>query len=497
MKRDLLRKARDYEKENMQKSDHIRPVFHATGGIGWINDPNGFSVYKGEYHLFYQYHPYSTQWGPMHWGHMKTKDFVKWERLPIAIAPDEDYDKDGCFSGSAIELDDGRQLLMYTGVIKKSREDGSIEELQHQCIAIGDGVNYEKVPSNPVIRKESLPEGASIYDFRDPKIFKEGEDLYAVIANRAGDGAGSVLLYTGKDGMNWSFVKILDASENRYGEMWECPDFLSLNGKQLLIVSPIGMTAEGLEFHNGNGVIIFGGSYDKKTHEFNREWVQSCDYGIDFYAPQTLIAPDGRRIMIGWMQNWATINLRDEEAPIFGSMTLPRELSLRGNRVYVNPVKEIEQYRVNPVSYKTVTVKEPVTLPGIEGRVIDMTVNVKADLHASDIQSYSFFKITLAKDETHGATIVYRPIENTVTIDRTRAAKPVDTVHVRSFYVDNKGGNIKFRVLMDKDSIELFVNDGEKVATFLVYDAVAADGIEFSADKNVVIDVEKYDIIVQ
>jgi beta-fructofuranosidase len=300
-------------------------------------------------------------------------------------------------------------------------------------------------------------------------------------------------MYTSKDGISWSFVKVLDACKKRFGTMWECPDFFSLEDKQFLVVSPMDMEAEGLEFHSGHGVVIFGGSYDKKSHDFTREWVQACDYGIDFYAPQTLIAPDGRRIMIGWMRNWATTYLRPDDCPIFGAMTLPRELSVKGGRLYINPVRELEVYRTNAVAYENVMIKEPVSLEGIKGRILDMTVRVKADKS----QPYSFFKITLAKDETHGATIIYRPKENTITIDRTLAGKRFDTVQTRSFEVDNNGGAIKLRVIMDKDSVEVFVNDGERVATFLVYNELAADDIEFCADEQVSVDVEKYDIEVK
>ena len=96
-----LQKAREFEAHyGPFIPDEQRPAFHLTPTIGWMNDPNGFSFYKGECHLFYQYHPYSTEWGPMHWGHVKTRDFIRWERLPVALAPDTPYDKYGCFSGS-------------------------------------------------------------------------------------------------------------------------------------------------------------------------------------------------------------------------------------------------------------------------------------------------------------------------------------------------------------------------------------------------------------
>ena len=97
----MLQKARDFEKKYLPYTLSEQPDFHVTGGIGWINDPNGFAPYKGEYHLFFQYYPYDTKWGPMHWGHVKTRDFIHWDRLPAALAPDMDYDRDGCFSGSS------------------------------------------------------------------------------------------------------------------------------------------------------------------------------------------------------------------------------------------------------------------------------------------------------------------------------------------------------------------------------------------------------------
>ena len=112
----MLQKARDFEKKYLPYTQPDQPRFHVTGGIGWINDPNGFAPYKGEYHLFFQYYPYDTKWGPMHWGHVKTRDFIHWARLPAALAPDTEYDRNGCFSGGAVELPDGRHLLMYTGV---------------------------------------------------------------------------------------------------------------------------------------------------------------------------------------------------------------------------------------------------------------------------------------------------------------------------------------------------------------------------------------------
>lgn len=111
-------KADEYiEKNRVDRAD--KPEFHLTTPVGWLNDPNGFSIYKGKVHLFYQFHPYRTEWGPMHWGHSTSDDFIRWEELPTALAPDSDYDAFGCFSGTAIE-NDGKHVLFYTGVVEEN-----------------------------------------------------------------------------------------------------------------------------------------------------------------------------------------------------------------------------------------------------------------------------------------------------------------------------------------------------------------------------------------
>ena len=156
---------------------------HFTPVNGWINDPNGFSVFKGKVHLFYQYHPYSRDWGPMHWGHSVTEDMIRWEQLPAALAPDQEYDREGCFSGSAIEADN-KHVLVYTGVTKITLPDGREEERQNQCIAFGDGRDYVKYENNPVVTGEMLPENCSRIDFRDPKIWKEEDTYYLIVGSK-------------------------------------------------------------------------------------------------------------------------------------------------------------------------------------------------------------------------------------------------------------------------------------------------------------------------
>ena len=265
-----LRDARKYEEEMERRHGAMpRPAFHLSARIGWMNDPNGFSFYKGEYHLFYQYHPFSSYWGPMHWGHAVSPDLIHWRNLPAALAPDMDYDRDGCFSGSALVLPDGEHLLMYTGVSKETLPDGSTREVQSQCLALGDGTDYEKYAGNPVLDYRDLPENGSKFDFRDPKMWKKKDQTYRCVAGNCDDAHdGQVLLFSSPDGFCWKYEKVLAANRGRFGRMWECPDFFELDGKQVLLVSPQDMMPQGFEYHNGNGTLCLIGSYDEETDTF-------------------------------------------------------------------------------------------------------------------------------------------------------------------------------------------------------------------------------------
>ncbi len=489
----MLRRARDFENKYLPYTVSELPKFHVTGGIGWINDPNGFAPYKGEYHLFFQYYPYDTKWGPMHWGHVKTTDFIRWERLPAALAPDAEYDQDGCFSGSSVELPDGRQLLMYTGVRTVRRRNGMIESFQTQCIAVGDGVDYEKHANNPVIDASSLPEGGSVHDFRDPKIWRENDRYYAVIGNRCKDGSGTILLYESEDAVSWKYVSIVSSCHNQYGRMWECPDLFALDGKDVLLVSPQEMEAIGLEFHPGNANVCLIGSLDKRINHLVRESVQAIDYGLDFYAPQTLLTEDGRRVMIAWMQNWETSFSKVQELRFFGQMTLPRELSLKEGRLIQNPVRELEKYRGIKNEYHNVLINGETSLRSINGRYLDMTVTVRP---GNENNIYKWFRLYVAKDGEHFTFIRFRPETGTIKVDRTHSGFPHDIVNVREFPINSRNGILKLRIIMDRYSLEIFVNDGEQAASFVLYTPVEAGSISFSSDGAVLLNVEKYELCI-
>lgn len=488
-----LRDARRYEEITERKMEaEEKPGFHLAARVGWMNDPNGFSFYQGKYHLFYQYHPFNSHWGPMHWGHAVSDDLLHWEYLPAALAPDTVYDEAGCFSGSAVELADGRQLLMYTGVHKEVQEDGGVREVQAQCIAIGDGRDYEKYQGNPVLDEKDLPDGGSKYDFRDPKMWKAPDGTFrCVVGNCAPERDGQILLYSSKDGLDWKYEKILAANHGRFGKAWECPDFFELDGKQVLLTSPMDMLPQGLEYHNGNGTLCLIGTYDEIEEVFVEEQDQAIDYGIDFYAPQTLLAPDGRRIMVGWMQNWDTCNLHSPEQPWFGQMSLPRELSIVNGRLIQKPVRELEGLRGEEVRHENVTFSGLTRLDGVRGRKIDMELSIRP---LDEENMYRKFAVRFAQNDTYHTAVSFRPLESIVKIDRKFSGSRRAIIHQRRSRVGSRNGEIKLRIILDMFSVEVFVNDGEHVLSATMYTEREADGISFLVDGVATMDVVKYDL---
>ncbi len=491
-----LEKARKYEAENGSKIKG-RPGFHLTPLTGWMNDPNGFSYYGGCYHLFYQYHPYNTNWGPMHWGHAKSKDLLKWEYLPAVLAPDELHDSFGCFSGCAVTTKQGSHLLMYTGV-RKVLESNKIKEYQVQCIAVGNGVDYVKYETNPVISGETVPEDSSTTDFRDPKIFLDEDLRYScIVANRRLDakkhheGSGQILLYKSDDLYNWEFKSVLISNDNNLGRMWECPDFFKMDEKYILIVSPQDMQADGMEYVPGNGAVCLIGEYDVNAGRFTQDTHHCIDYGIDFYAPQTVLAQDGRRIMIGWMQNWDTATTYNRGHRWFGQTSLPREIFLKDNRMYQLPIREIENYRKNKVEHRDVCIKGEVKLDRVFGRETDM------EMRFTQAEG-TWIQIRFAMEGKIYSSVEYDFSKEILTIDRMYSGTRRSVLNSRStnlkpFITDGKK-SISLRIILDKYSAEIFANGGEKVMSMVVETKTSARQIGFYSDNEVRMDLVKYDL---
>ena len=456
-----------------------RPAYHLTPYIGWMNDPNGFSFYQGNYHLFYQYYPYDTIWGPMHWGHAVSTDLLHWDYLPAALAPDSPCDKDGCFSGSAAQLPDGRQLLLYTSVRREEQPDGKTRDVQTQSIAVGDGLDYVKLAQNPVLDETCLPEGFSRFDFRDPKIWQEPDGSYsAVLVGQGKTEGGAALLFHSADGFHWG----------EYGVMWECPDFFELDGKQVLMVGPMEMQARD-EFHNGHCVIALIGSYDPVNHRFVRENVQLMDEGIDFYATQTLQAPDGRRIMTAWMQAWSGISDQPHGAKWFGQTICPRELHIRDGRLIQTPIRELDAAHGARVLHENVRMEGETALEGIGGRVADLRVTI-----TPEGKECRAFTIKLAADGAHSTTLTYEPRTRRLILDRSQAGFHQDIVHLRSCTVRGQSDTLSLRILLDRNSVEVFINGGEQTMTTCIYTPPEAERITFAANGAARITVEQYSL---
>ncbi|MCI8307474.1 MAG: glycoside hydrolase family 32 protein [Lachnospiraceae bacterium] len=485
MYKDKLEQANEYIKINKIPKDEL-PVFHAAPYCGWMNDPNGFSVYQGKIHLFYQHNPYDKDWGSIHWGHCETEDFIKWKDLPAALAPDMEYDGAGCFSGSAIETKEGH-VLMYTGVMKKSVR-GFEKEYQNQCLAVGNGLTYTKSKHNPVVTGDMMPEGFNREHFRDPKIWREEDAFYMVAGNKTVEGVPQIVLFRSEDLREWQYVSVLAKDrDGRLGTMWECPDFFYIDGRYVLIASPQDMRAHE-EFHNGNNAVYFMGEYDKNKYEFDYREVCSLDDGLDFYAPQTTLAPDGRRIMIAWMQSWDS-NIRPAAQKWSCMMTLPRELRIVDGKLLQSPVREIENYFVNPVRYDNIRIEGKCILPGIKGRVLDLTVEI-AD------GGYNEFSIHFAMNEMFGTALTYYREKNMLEIDRTYSGMVRDAIGIRRVKVKGNTEKLKLRLILDKYSAEVFVNDGMQVLSTTLYTPAKAEDISFECDGAAVTTIQKYTISV-
>lgn len=481
--------ARNYEKNNANKIlPQQRPAFHFTPYIGWMNDPNGFSFYNNKYHLFYQYNPYDTKWDSMHWGHAVSSDLLHWEYLPAALAPDMEYDLNGCFSGSSIEPPNGHHLLMYTGVY---REPGKNKDFQAQCIATGNGIDYEKYDGNPVLSAVDLPKGMSFYDFRDPKIWRDVDGKYkCVVATCNKFGNGAILLYESLDAFKWTFCNVLAKNKNRFSKMWECPDFFEIEGKNILILSSQNMSADGFKHFEKCGVFCIIGEYIKSDNRFLAENKLPVDYGKDFYAPQTTVTPDGRRVMIGWLQNWSNVSdYRSDENKWFGEMSLPRELSLKDGKLFQKPISELEKYRQEKVQYKNRIISGDVSLKGVNGRIIDLELLIKP---SSEKNIYNNFTIKFACSDNSYAMLTFYPKKSFLKYKMVcQTGKKIKTDEQKCYLI-SKEIMLKLRIILDKYSAEVFINDGEQVFSSVLLNEPNADKISFSCDGEAVLDVTKY-----
>lgn len=464
-----------------------RPRYHACVPVGWANDPNGLIFFGGMAHLFCQYNPYHPDWESMHWGHFVSRDLIRWEFLPVALAPDQRYDcGGGCFSGTAIEHE-GKLLLMYTGVA---------EDVQQQCIAVSDdGVTFEKAASNPVIPASLLPEGCSGRDFRDPKVFKWEGIFYCITGVRDGEW-GNLLLFRSPDFLEWSFVGRLLSPETDgifVDGVCECPDYLEADGKELLLFCAMSYPEREGRFQNVHSSLYMTGHLDLLSGRFVPETRGELDGGFDFYAPQTMRLPNGRRVLIAWKQMWGrTIpTAKDGWA---GSFTLPRELHILDGTLFQTPVKEIEIYRCGEVSYRDILLfNERIRLAGIEGTVLELDA-------VFSLGSARRAGVVLFQGEKHETLVFYDAEAGRVVFDRSRSGADQrgseKESNVRVLPLSPEDGIVSFRIFLDVSSAEVFLNDGKGVMTGNIYADEGDTGISFFAEggEATLLSVKKYDL---
>lgn len=363
------------EKKDIVKNGKMRQRYHFMPQTGWLNDPNGLIFYKGKYHFFYQCNPYYGFWDYMHWGHAVSEDLLHWEYLSLALAPSESYDdhiRGGCFSGSAIEHD-GKLFLMYTGATKE--ENGFV---QTQCIAYSeDGIHFEKYDGNPVL---TAPEDVSPEFFRDPKVWKH-EDTYYMVCGGNCDGKGQALLYRSKDMFHWTFFNVMAASRGEWGYMWECTDFYPLGGRYVLMFSPMGA--------GDHTAMYMTGDFDYETGKFYSHVNGEIDWGFDYYAPQSFLAPDGRRIIVGWANEWEWMPQWKDWGPAYkegwcGSFNIPLEVRMMedGTLQFI-PIAELNNLRENPRKEEEFTVTEEIRKLAA-GDGVSFELKMKIDLEKTN-----------------------------------------------------------------------------------------------------------------
>ena len=439
----------------IQVTNHrYRLGYHLMAPAGWINDPNGLCYFQGYYHVFYQYHPYSATWGPMSWGHARSRDLLHWQTLPIAIKPDNWTDHDGCFSGSALIKDQGLYLL-YTGNNYYNRSNVN-EYWQNQNLAVSyDGLHFTKYLNNPVIAQPPLD---NTENFRDPKVWEYDGLYYAVIGGQSPTGLGQLLFYQTADLKHWHYLGILAQAQTAAteGYMWECPDLFRLNGQDILLISPQGIQAQTKRFLNLYQTGYFVGRLDYQQPALVHGSFQELDQGHDFYAAQTMLTPDGRRILIGWLNMWDNEMLEQADGWA-GALTLPRELVYKNEHLYQQPIAETKTLRQRILFNKSWSTKQTVTL--IQG-YSQLEINLKIDLtQVNDLN----LNIKMSDPPT--------PSHLTLQYNQTR--------HQFLLYNFNRPGvriaalsscpELKLQIFLDTSSVEIFLNDGEAVLTERYY----------------------------
>lgn len=448
-------KANEYiEKNKHSVNSKYRMGFHFMPPIGWMNDPNGLIKYKGKYHVFYQYYPYGTVWGPMHWGHAVSDDLVTFTDMDVVMAPDRE-DETGCYSGGAVinVKDSDELILMYT---KNYYKNGIRKETQARAVT-RDGVNFEK--SSVLIGSDMLPEGADVGNFRDPNpVYIDGA-YYIFVGSKTEDNQGQILVYKSDNMIDFEHFTVI-GPDTCFGSMAECPDMFRLGDKDIIIFSTINK-ADNRSGANSCKYII--GKFDTVNKRFIIDNVNELNSGQAYYAPQTLEDDNGRRISIAWMQMWGREYYLDKNGHGWnGAFTIPRELTLRDNVLYENPICELKKYHKGEIDF-------------CDGVVIPKTFDGEIKFDGSD----AVIKFANTKDDSDYFVLGFFKGKFYLSLKNSKNDGK-GMIFSSDIYIDGA----EVRIILDKCSVEVFIDGGRESITSLVfieseeYRVCVSEGIE-------------------
>ncbi|WP_409291545.1 glycoside hydrolase family 32 protein [Peribacillus sp. SCS-37] len=454
-----------------------KPGFHIHPQYGLINDPNGLAYFNGEYHVFYQWHPFGPTHGMKHWAHVKSNDLVNWERLPVALVPVEAYESHGAYSGASIEVD-GQLFLFYTGNIKY----GPVERSANQCLAIMDkDGTIRKYENNPVI--EGTPAGYTGH-VRDPKVFRKNGRYYMLLGAQRENLTGAIIVYESQNAKDWTFKGELDVQIDLEGYMWECPDYFEVDGKDVLILSPQGIEPSGHSYHNIYNVISVIGTLDIDNLTFAAESCHELEKGFDFYAPQTFADDNGVRMLFAWA-GIGEVDYPSDREGWAHCLTIPRRLEIKENRLIQKPADQLKALRANADSGSG----------NIESGAKELSSHDPAyelEVELQDIKA-SQFGLELFSTEKEGLILSFDKVSGIVTLDRENfedsfggefGFKRSDAIKIVE--------SVKVQIFVDKSIAEIFINDGEIVFTARVFPKKEAAGIRLFGDGPVKYSYTKY-----
>lgn len=431
---------------------------HLKAPGNWINDPNGFIYYKGEYHLFYQYFPYEPRWGTMHWGHAVSRDLVTWEHRGIALFPTKHDDRNGCFSGSAVEHE-GKLYLYYTGVRYTQEQPEDIhccppdQFIAAQMMLVSeDGVHFDNMKQKrTVIPPIEDPMIGDRTHTRDPKVWREKDAWYMVLGTRTPENKGKLLFYRSYDLVNWEYVNGVPGTD--YGEMWECPDYFALPGGQVLVFSPMGVMEDELEYQNVAACTLVEFREEDCTMKLSGNY-QLLDLGVDLYAPQTTTDAEGRRVLVAWARMPETVTgdsgAYDGNACSTGTCNtgawngmfcIPRVVEVRNGHVCFDVHPNIAARYT-----RRITAPQQADPAGY---------CIRLTMQEGDRLDIGGYVITCEKQSIH--------------VDRSQVFRGHQEIR-NTFSTPKLEGAVCLDIYVDEHLIETYVNHGEYVLSNVVYD---------------------------